>query len=84
MRQIFSISRGLFFMHYLPHYQVFKEQFLREKSLKTKQNVFLLAKIRYFFLHRKEVIHPHLPVGIPCYDFTPVADPTLDGPLLKG
>ena len=69
-------------MHYLPHYQVFKEQFLREKSLKTKQNVFLLAKIRYFFLHRKEVIHPHLPVGIPCYDFTPVTCPTFVGPLL--
>ena len=32
-------------------------------------------------LLRKEVIHPHLPVGIPCYDFTPVADPTFDGPL---
>ena len=84
MRQIFSISRGLFFMHYLPHYQVFKEQFLREKSLKTKQNVFLLAKIRYFFLHRKEVIHPHLPVGIPCYDFTPVTCPTFAGPLPCG
>ena len=69
-------------MHYLPHYQVFKEQFLREKSLKTKQNVFLLAKIRYFFLHRKEVIHPHLPVGIPCYDFTPIIYPTLGSSLL--
>jgi hypothetical protein len=33
-------------------------------------------------LHRKEVIHPHLPVGIPCYDFTPITDPTLNGPLL--
>ena len=32
-------------------------------------------------LHRKEVIHPHVPVGIPCYDFTPVTDPTLGGPL---
>ena len=39
----------------------------------------------YFFLElllRKEVIHPHLPVGIPCYDFTPVTGPTLIGPLL--
>jgi len=27
------------------------------------------------------VIHPHVPVGIPCYDFTPVTDPTLIGPL---
>ena len=23
-------------------------------------------------LPRKEVIHPHLPVRIPCYDFTPI------------
>ena len=26
---------------------------------------------------RKEVIHPHLPVGIPCYDFTPVTSHSL-------
>ena len=31
------------------------------------------------FVLRKEVIHPHLPVGIPCYDFTPVTNPTLAG-----
>ena len=40
-----------------------------------------------FFLElllRKEVIHPHVPVGIPCYDFTPVTGPTLIGSLLKG
>ena len=30
-----------------------------------------------FFLHRKEVIHPHVPVGIPCYDLTPITSPTL-------
>ena len=23
-------------------------------------------------LHRKEVIQPHLPIRLPCYDFTPV------------
>ena len=38
----------------------------------------------FTFLLRKEVIHPHVLVGIPCYDFTPVADPTFAGPLLKG
>ena len=27
-------------------------------------------------LLRKEVIQPHLPVRLPCYDFTPIADPT--------
>src|SRR4029078_8330559 len=35
-------------------------------------------------LLRKEVIHPHLPVGIPCYDFTPIIFPTFGGCLLKG
>ena len=35
-------------------------------------------------LHRKEVIHPHVLVGIPCYDFTPVTCPTLTGPLPYG
>jgi hypothetical protein len=28
-------------------------------------------------LPRKEVIHPHLPVRIPCYDLTPIISPTL-------
>src|SRR6187399_3414393 len=31
---------------------------------------------------RKEVIQPHLPVRLPCYDFTPITDPTFDGSLL--
>ena len=30
-------------------------------------------------LLRKEVIQPHLPIRLPCYDFTPVIAPTLDG-----
>ena len=29
-------------------------------------------------LLRKEVIQPHLPVRLPCYDFVPIADPTFD------
>ena len=28
---------------------------------------------------RKEVIQPHLPVPLPCYDFVPVAGPAFDG-----
>jgi hypothetical protein len=27
------------------------------------------------------VIQPHLPVRLPCYDFTPVTGPTFDGSL---
>ena len=52
----------------------------RNLSLKTKQN-FLNSYCFFVFLHRKEVIHPHLPVGIPCYDFTPVTCPTFVSPL---
>ena len=35
-------------------------------------------------LLRKEVIQPHLPVRLPCYDFVPIADPTFDSSLPKG
>ena len=35
-------------------------------------------------LLRKEVIQPHLPVRLPCYDFTPITDPTLDACLPEG
>ena len=27
-------------------------------------------------LPRKEVIQPHLPIRLPCYDFTPITGPT--------
>ena len=33
-------------------------------------------------LHRKEVIQPHLPIRLPCYDLTPVIESTFDGCLL--
>jgi hypothetical protein len=33
---------------------------------------------------RKEVIQPHLPVRLPCYDFTPIINPTFDGCLPEG
>jgi hypothetical protein len=34
------------------------------------------------FLHRKEVIQPHLPIRLPCYDFTPVTGFTFGGSFL--
>ena len=33
-------------------------------------------------LLRKEVIQPHLPVRLPCYDLTPITNPTFDGSFL--
>ena len=33
---------------------------------------------------RKEVIQPQLPLRLPCYDFTPIINPTFDGCLPEG
>ena len=33
-------------------------------------------------LLRKEVIQPHLPVRLPCYDLVPITNPTFDGSFL--
>ena len=35
-------------------------------------------------LLRKEVIQPHLPVRLPCYDFTPIANPTFGSSVPEG
>ena len=40
----------------------------------TKQSLLLFL--------RKEVIQPHLPIRLPCYDFTPVIGSTFDGSFL--
>ena len=71
------------------YYSIFKDLLLnrKTKSFKTKQKItvrqLITRNIRYkTFLPRKEVIHPHVLVGIPCYDFTPIICPTLDGSLL--
>ena len=34
--------------------------------------------LRPKFLLRKEVIQPHLPIRLPCYDFTLIINPTFD------
>ena len=39
-------------------------------------------KASTFFFLRKEVIQPHLPIRLPCYDFTPVIGPTFGSSLL--
>ena len=54
-------------------------------NLSTSCNCLLLAidledEDLYFYfvlLPRKEVIQPHLPIRLPCYDFTPVINLTL-------
>jgi hypothetical protein len=38
-----------------------------------------LAPDTWLLPSRKEVIQPQVPLRLPCYDFTPVADPTVVG-----
>ena len=42
-----------------------------------------VCELSLTLLPRKEVIQPHLPIRLPCYDFTPIIDFTLDGWLPK-
>ena len=63
--------------------------FMRDYSLKTKQiqkrQLVLESHTRFSVnILRKEVIQPHLPIRLPCYDFTPIICPTLGGWLHKG
>ncbi len=71
-------------------YLVFKEQHLEESNDPSKLNktgnvLFIRPKVLYSVkILRKEVIQPHLPIRLPCYDFTPIICPTFGGWLLKG
>jgi hypothetical protein len=72
-------------------YTVFKEQAERvffDDSLKTEQYAnsrcptYTSQGFPQVCLLRKEVIQPHLPIRLPCYDFTPIIGSTFDGWLL--
>ena len=52
---------------------------LSDPSKPNKNSSRTSSSFSTLFLLRKEVIHPHVPVGIPCYDLTPVIGPTFDG-----
>ena len=42
----------------------------------------LARRVIHRYLLRKEVIQPHLPIRLPCYDFTPIIKPTFGRALL--
>jgi hypothetical protein len=42
------------------------------------------TSVHGLLLLRKEVIQPHLPVRLPCYDFTPLTRHTFDGSIPYG
>ena len=69
---------GCFFAHLYAPYKLFTRfRFLSLVSTSVSSFAFLLR-----LLPRKEVIQPHLPIRLPCYDFTPVIGLTFDGWLL--
>ena len=48
------------------------------RSIVTLQLLLTLLYLLTPVLLRKEVIQPHLPIRLPCYDFTPIINPTFD------
>ena len=72
-------SRQLHLTERFVSFQIFKEQ----SSFNDLISVNTVSTSRGFLhLSIKEVIQPHLPVRLPCYDFTPVMKPTVDAVLL--
>ena len=71
-------------------YQKQDDSLLRTKPAPTTDTRLLTAHtptnwgMYLVVLLRKEVIQPHLPVRLPCYDFVPIADPTFDSSPHKG
>ena len=56
----------------------------RERKKCSKVNLFWLYTNHFYLSLRKEVIQPHLPVRLPCYDFTPLTKRTFDSVLPYG
>ena len=56
--------------------------FLVEFSSKTRVFIKAVHLLSIPFLLEKEVIQPHFPVRLPCYDFTPLTKRTFDSDLL--
>ena len=59
---------------------------LGESSIRTSKLIDGLGAYRSKSsdIPRKEVIQPQLPLRLPCYDFTPIINPTFDGSLPCG
>jgi hypothetical protein len=60
-----------------PQRRAFPQNQTRQRTLRRR---FPAAPL----LLRKEVIQPHLPIRLPCYDFTPIIGPTFGGWLPSG
>ena len=69
----------------MPVIQIFKILTAEEeKSAKASTSFQPMRPTNWSQLSLKEVIQPHLPVGLPCYDFIPVIGLTLGASLPCG
>ena len=57
-------------------------RYLKFDNKYLKEAVLSFKPLCFGIIPRKEVIQPHLPIRLPCYDFTPVIGLTLGGCLL--
>lgn len=55
---------------------------LKTSDVCVWKHCFLYVSVAGDVILRKEVIQPHLPIRLPCYDFTPIIYPTFGGWLL--
>ena len=70
-----------FFEYALAQTQTGERFILSKLNKQNTCNNTCSCPLGHIFL-RKEVIQPHLPIRLPCYDFTPIICPTLGGWLL--
>ncbi len=79
----FTIKKGLFFLS-LKSSVIIHSYECAIVSLLERRYVLMNRSRLLQIILRKEVIQPQVPLRLPCYDFTPVADSTVVGCLLKG
>ena len=80
LHRIYSVSHIYIFflsMFISEHWKINSTVSYRPIGILTKHSDALSV------LLRKEVIQPHLPIRLPCYDFTPITNPTFDCCLQK-
>src|SRR5690606_32659237 len=59
-------------------------EYIPLSKLNKQHSMFHLTKLDVpYNILTKEVIQPHLPIRLPCYDFTPIISPTFGGWLQK-
>ena len=81
-RSRFWSVRDLNFSLFIIHYSLLPAPSKLNSILFSESTFFWECVIHSRVFLRKEVIQPHLPIRLPCYDLTPIIDPSFDDVLL--